>query len=131
MLLRRAISRPLKWLTNYPLKYEPLKAGCESLRHSSGITRTGRIGPRSGYIKSRLRLSRNSLAGTIAARRSHLLHKQFPVRTDRLFHKSSPRSPAFAERREDYRELVEHWLMEFFDTDTADLSLGPRVLSAE
>lgn len=31
----------------------------------------------------------------------------------------------------DCRELVEHWLMQFFDTDTVDLSLGPRVLSAE
>ena len=30
VLLRRAISRPLKWLTNYPLKYEPLKAGCRA-----------------------------------------------------------------------------------------------------
>ena len=47
-----------------------------------------RIGPRSGCIKSRWRLSRNSLIGMIAVPRSHLLHKQFPARRARLFHKS-------------------------------------------
>ena len=66
-------------------KFEPLKAGFESLRHRFDITRIGRIGPRSGCIKSRWRLSRISLEGTIAVPCSHLLHKQFPARGDGLF----------------------------------------------
>jgi hypothetical protein len=55
------------------------------LRHRFDITRIGRIGPRSGCIKSRWRLSRISLEGAIAVPCSHLLHKQFPARSDRLF----------------------------------------------
>jgi hypothetical protein len=85
VLPRQIISRSSKRPANYPLNFEGLKNGYESLRHRFGITRTGRIGRRSGCIKSRWRLSRNSLAGMIAIPRSHLLHKQFPVRSDRPF----------------------------------------------
>ena len=40
-------------------------------------------------------IEQSSLEETIAVSRSHLLHKQFPARSDRLFQSSSD----FAERR--------------------------------
>jgi hypothetical protein len=40
--------------TNYPVKFEPLKAGFESLRHRFDITRIRRIGPRSGFKRLRV-----------------------------------------------------------------------------
>ena len=83
MLPRQTISRLLKRVANCLLNFEALKIGYASLRHKFGTTKTERIGPRSGCIKSRWRLSRNSLASMIPMSRGHLLHKQFLARSDK------------------------------------------------
>jgi hypothetical protein len=85
MLPRPVINRPWRRVANSPVNFEGLKIGYESLRWRSGDIRIERIGPRSGCTKSRWNLSGVSLEETIAVSRSHLLHKQFPARSDRLF----------------------------------------------
>ena len=55
------------------------------LEAKSGITRTEQTGPRSGCIKSRLKLSRNSFLAEVGHRSSHRLHKHFPeIRDNRV-----------------------------------------------
>jgi hypothetical protein len=84
VLLRLTTSRHSKCLTNYLLDFEPLKTGYESLRQKSGITRTEQTGPRSGCIKSRLKLSRDFSVAQVGRRASRRLSKHFPeVRDDR------------------------------------------------
>ena len=82
---RPVINRPWRRVANSPVNFERLKIGYKSLRWRSGVIRIERIGPRSGCTKSRWKLSRNSVALMIAVPRSHLFHKQFPARSDRLF----------------------------------------------
>src|SRR5271169_2963151 len=82
---RPVINRPWRRVANSPVNFEGLKIGYKSLRWRSGVIRIERIGPRSGCTKSRWKLSRNSVALMIAVPRSHLFHKQFPARSDRLF----------------------------------------------
>ena len=60
------------------------------MRQKSGITRTEQTGPRSGCIKSRLKLSRNSFLAEVGHRSSHRLSKHFPeISLDRFIVASS------------------------------------------
>jgi hypothetical protein len=94
VLLRLTTSRHSKRLTNYLLDFEPLKTGYESLRQKSGINKTEQTGPRSGCIKSRLKLSRNSFLAEVGHRSSHRLSKHFPeISLDRFIVASSTQGP--------------------------------------
>jgi hypothetical protein len=83
---RQITSRPSKLVASYPLNFEVLKTGYESLRQKSANTRRGRIEPRDGCIRSRWRLSRNSLLGKMVVLRSLRLHRPFyETRGDKAF----------------------------------------------
>ena len=62
-------------VASYRLNFEALKTGSESLRRKSANKRRGRIEPRDGCIRSRWRLSRNSLARRIIVLCSHRAHR--------------------------------------------------------